>query len=105
MQATHPILDEVLEPSSIPEDEFWKWAFHRVVLLMLCRLREGLLRNSHSDTRKALRAILMGALHGLYQKLQPSYFSNQSPRTYAPKPRYAVKFWQERGLKPKWLMF
>jgi hypothetical protein len=23
-----------------------------------------------------------------------------APRTYAPKPRYAVKFWRERGLRP-----
>jgi hypothetical protein len=27
-----------------------------------------------------------------------SRFSNQSPRTYAPKPAYAVRFWLERGL-------
>jgi hypothetical protein len=30
----------------------------------------------------------------------PSYFSNQSPRTFAPKPKYAVKFWIERGMRP-----
>jgi hypothetical protein len=43
----------------------------------------------------------MGALHGPQGKRRQSYFSNQSQRTYAPKPRYAVKFWKNRGLLPK----
>jgi hypothetical protein len=29
-----------------------------------------------------------------------SYFSNQCPRTFGPKPKYAVRFWTERDLKP-----
>jgi hypothetical protein len=29
-----------------------------------------------------------------------SYFSNQCPRTFAPKPRYALGFWKARDLKP-----
>jgi hypothetical protein len=28
-----------------------------------------------------------------------SYFSNQAPRTYAPKPRYAVTFWRRKELR------
>ncbi len=101
MHAAQQLLDEVPEPSNVPEGEFWEWAFHRNVLLTLCRLREGLITNCESDTRRALRAITMGALHGPRSKFQPSYFSNQSPRTYAPKPRYAVKFWKEHNLKPQ----
>ena len=48
----------------------------------------------------ALRAILLGGLHGPLTKSSPSYLSNQCPRTYAPKPRYAVKFWTQQGLRP-----
>jgi hypothetical protein len=95
------ILDEVAEPSEVPEGEFWEWAFHGNVLTTLCRLKEGLLKNCRSDARKALRAILIGALHGPRPKSRPSYFSNQSPRTYAPKPHYAVGYWKKRRLLPE----
>ncbi len=100
IQAAKRILDEIQEPQDIPTGEFWEWAFHKDVLHMLCRLREGLLKNCRSDARKALRAVIMGALHGPQPKFRYSYFSNQCQRTYAPKPRYAVKFWQTRGLYP-----
>jgi hypothetical protein len=33
-------------------------------------------------------------------KGEPSYFSNQCPRTYAPKPAYATRFRQARRLRP-----
>lgn len=99
-QAALRILDEVLVPRDVPTGEFWEWAFHKDVLYMLCRLREGLLRNCRSDSRKALRAIIMGALHGPQPKSRPAYFSNQSQRTYAPKPRYAVNFWKSHNLTP-----
>ena len=95
------VLDEVPEPSEVPEGEFWEWAFHRDVLKTLCRFREGLLKDCRSDARKALRAILLGALHGPRRKSRPSHFSNQSPRTYAPKPRYAVGYWKRRGIVPE----
>lgn len=47
-----------------------------------------------------LRAIMLGALHGPRCKGVPSYFSNQCPRTFAPKPAYALSFWKKRKLKP-----
>ncbi|MFN8443338.1 MAG: DNA methyltransferase [Caldilineaceae bacterium] len=97
------ILNELPEPKQIPTGEFWEWAYHSDVLHALCSLREALLVNCHSPTRMALRAIILGALHGPLTKTQPSYFSNQSPRTYAPKPKYAVKFWKERNLKPSYV--
>src|SRR5215469_9946050 len=78
MQVARRILDEVREPHAIPQGEFWEWAFHKDVLHALCRFREGLLVNCRSDSRKALCAIIMGALHGPRPKLRPSYFSNQS---------------------------
>jgi hypothetical protein len=101
LQAAKRILDEVEEPIEIPTGEFWVWAFDRKVLHTICRLREGLIDNCRSDARKALRAIVMGALHGPQQKTFPSYFSNQSPRTYAPKPRYAVNYWKRNHMRPQ----
>jgi hypothetical protein len=89
------------EACHIPESEFWQWAFHLTVLEELCRFREAFLEDCTSDTRIALRGIILGALHGPKQKTFPSYFSNQCPRTYAPKPAYAMRFWQERGLAPE----
>lgn len=100
IQTALRILDEIETPRQLPVGEFWDWAFQKDVLFTICRLREGLLKNCRSDSRKALRAIIMGALHGPQPKSRPFYFSNQSPRTYAPKPRYAVGFWKNRGLIP-----
>jgi hypothetical protein len=85
-------------PVDIPVGEFWALAFHEDVLHRICRIREVLLANCQTDERKALRAIVMGALHGPFNKSGTSYLSNQCPRTYAPKPRYAVRFWRDRGL-------
>ena len=84
----------------MPDGEFWEWAFDANVLYTLCRLREGLMTRCDSDSRKALRAILLGALHGPLGKTRQSYFSNQSQRTYAPKPAYAVRFWRSNELRP-----
>lgn len=86
-------------PREIPQGEFWEWAYHPEVLIDLCRFREACLEDCSSPARLALRGILLGALHGPLYKT-PSYFSNQSPRTYAPKPAYAVRFWRSRGLRP-----
>jgi DNA methylase len=83
-----------------PDGDFWQLAYTPDVLTALCRLRAGLLRDCRSAARTALRAIVLGALHGPRTKGRPSHFSNQCPRTYAPKPRYAVSFWGKRGLRP-----
>ncbi len=96
------ILSEVEEPVDIPKGRFWELAFHADVLKMLCRFREALRSDCTSDSRKALRALLMGALHGPRPKVRSAtYLSNQAPRTYAPKPGYAVRFWEERHLLPE----
>lgn len=89
------------EARHIPTGEFWRLCFHPTVLDALCRFREAFLEDCTTDARIALRGIVMGALHGPKQKTFPSYFSNQSPRTYAPKPAYAIRFWQQRGLAPE----
>ena len=88
-------------PARVPTGEFWGLAFHSEVLADLCRLRAALLRECSSAPRLALRALLMGALHGPQQRTFPSYLSNQCPRTYAPKPAYAVRYWRSRRLRPQ----
>lgn len=95
------ILAEGREPRSIPQGEFWEWAYHKDVLHALCKLREELLQDCRSDSRRALRAIILGALHGPKRKSKKSYFSNQCPRTYGPKPKYAVKFWKLHDSYPE----
>jgi hypothetical protein len=89
------------EARHIPTSEFWQWAFHPTVLDALCRFREAFLEDCTTDARIALRGIVLGALHGPKQKTSPSYFSNQCPRTYAPKPSYAIRFWESHGLTPQ----
>lgn len=84
----------------IPNGEFWSRAYHPDVLRSLCSLRAGLLERRSSMTRRALRAIVLGALHGPLQKTFPSYFSNQCPRTYAPKPAYAIRYWRKHRMMP-----
>lgn len=84
----------------MPCGEFWAAAYHPDTLRDLCWLRAALRRACSSPTHVLLRAILLGALHGPMTKSAPSHFSNQCPRTFAPKPAYAVKFWRQRGLTP-----
>lgn len=87
-------------PEHVPTGEFWSLAYHEETLVQLCKLREALLTDCSSSVDILLRAILLGALHGPRPKGAPSYFSNQAPRTFAPKPNYAVKFWNQRDLRP-----
>lgn len=94
------ILNAAKEPTSVPQGAFWRLAYHEQTLTQLCQLRDALLADCSSPTRVLLRAIILGALHGPRPKGTPSYFSNQSPRTFAPKPNYAVKFWTQRGMRP-----
>ena len=88
------------EAADIPRGAYWERAYHPDVLIKLCRLRTAFLESCSSDIRIALRGIVLGALHGPLQKSVRSYFSNQSPRTYAPKPAYATGYWRKRGLLP-----
>lgn len=88
------------EATVVPSGEFWQLAYHPTVLESLCRIRDALLQDCSAPPRIALRGVILGALHGPRQKTVASYFSNQCPRTYAPKPAYAVRFWRQRGLEP-----
>jgi hypothetical protein len=90
------------KPKDIPDTPFFKRAFARKTLLQLCSLREGLLAEKRPSHKSAiLRAAALGCLHGpLIEGEVPSYFSNQMPRTFSPKPDYSVKFWKERDMYP-----
>lgn len=87
-------------PIDVPKGEFWTLAYDREVLRQICRLRAGLIQDCEQPDRTILRAIILGALHGPRGKWSDSYFSNQCPRTFAPKPAYAVRFWRQRRLTP-----
>lgn len=88
------------EATDIPEAEFWEWAYHPDVLHRICQFRTALMRDCSSSARVALRGIILGALHGPRQKTFQSYLSNQSPRTYAPKPSYATRYWRRHDYRP-----
>ena len=94
------ILGASVTPRELPTGAFWDLAYHERTLVQLCQLREALLADCSSPTRILLRAIILGALHGPRPKRSVSHFSNQSPRTFAPKPAYAVKFWRKHRMVP-----
>lgn len=88
------------KPEHVPKGKFFRAAYHAKALRDICALREGLLSLEDSDESVMLRAAVLGCLHGpLLKGGAASYFSNQMPRTFAPKPDYAVGFWQKRGME------
>jgi len=101
LQTATEILSDSIQPRDLPRGPFWNWAFGENTLFDICKFREEFLRDCGSPSRQVLRAILLGALHGPKCKGQPSHLSNQCPRTFAPKPAYAVKFWKRHKLRPK----
>lgn len=87
-------------PKEIPGTTFFRRAFSDSTLAELCSLREGLLKARPSNEAAILRAAALGCLHGPLPTASgtPSYFSNQMPRTFASKPDYSVRFWEEREI-------
>jgi hypothetical protein len=102
MTEAHAILGRGIDAPT-PDGEFWHWAYHPVVLDALCRFRTAFLADCSTPARVALRGIILGALHGPKQKTLSTYFSNQCPRTYSPKPAYATRFWKSRRMRPDWV--
>lgn len=82
----------------LPKGEFWENAYHADTLRDLCAIRRGLLNARNTDTAVLLRAIMLGILHGPITSVG-SYLSNQMPRTFAPKPDYAVRFWHRKKMR------
>ncbi len=91
--------------TAVPTGEFWSLAYHPRTLRELCAVRDGLLERlgAADPAVVALRAIILGALHGPRGKHTQSYLSNQMPRTYATKPEGAVRFWKTRGMRPEYV--
>lgn len=92
------ILNEEPPPAEVPEGAFWRMCYHRETLREICTLREALGRLTPTPARTALRAVMLGILHGPLTGSRPSYLSNQMPRTYATKPAAAVRFWTNRNM-------
>jgi hypothetical protein len=89
---------------SLPQGEFWELAYHPNTLLDICKLRQYFLNKTILDAIDiALRAIVLGILHGPKMKTQPSYLSNQMPRTFSTKPNYSIQFWKKNDLKPEYV--
>ncbi len=82
----------------VPIGAFWESAYEGSTLKSLCHIRSALLADCESASRLALRAICLGILHGPLRKTVPSYISNQMPRTFAPKPKYSVAYWNDNSL-------
>ncbi len=95
------ILANDREPDHIPEGRFWELCFHSDTLHDICKLRESLMEECTTDEAVALRALMLGVLHGPVHKNRISYLSNQMPRTYCCKPEYSVRYWEKHGLYPK----
>lgn len=94
------ILNEPADYREFPTGDFWSFMYHVETLETLVHIRNALINNCRSPERVALRAVILGALHGPLGKHTQSYLSNQAPRTYAPKPDYAVRYWRKHRLEP-----
>lgn len=86
-------------PDPVPRGRFWELAFAPGTLDAVLKLRAGL-RTHRGPAADALRGIVLGGLHGPQPKTKDSYLSNQMQRTFAPKPAYAVRYWEKRGMLP-----
>ncbi len=87
-----------ISSDNVPEGEFWNLAYHSDTLVEICKLRTYFISlNNPDDIDIALRAIILGVLHGPKMKTQPSYLSNQMPRTFSTKPNYSINFWNKNS--------
>jgi hypothetical protein len=80
----------------VPQGLFWRMCFHPETLRDICVFRDQFLQSCSTDVEVALRALILGILHGPRHKTVSTYLSNQMPRTYATKPDAAIKFWKSR---------
>ena len=95
---------EMFEAGSLEEEArellpFFSHAFHVDTLRQVLFLR-GHLNWRQNSLDCYIAALVLGSLHGEMDR-SSSYFSNQMPRTISPKPAYAIRFWENRGLKAK----
>ncbi len=88
-------------PVDVPEGPFWEACYHHDTLEQVVRIRNALLECCETDAEIALRALMLGILHGPQNARTPSYLSNQMPRTYSTKPDYSVRYWMDNNLRPQ----
>jgi len=86
------------ECDDVPTGRFWDLCYHPETLIGICKLRRRLLSHCKSDAEIALRALVLGILHGPRQKGPPTYLSSQMPRTYASKPASAIRYWENHEI-------
>lgn len=89
------------EKVSVPDTEFFHYAFAPSVLKQICAIRAGLSNvKRDTDATALLKAAILGCLHGPRSKHieAQSYFSNQMPRTFGAKPDYSVRYWKKNQL-------
>lgn len=86
-----------------PDGEFWKLCYHPQTLQDIMNLRAAFLQECKAPERIALRALVLGILHGPRNKGIPGYLSNQMPRTFSSKPDYSVHYWQKNNLLPVYI--
>jgi hypothetical protein len=104
LKLAESILSASQLPNDVPNSQFWRLAYHEQTLIEILTLRKYFQeKKKFSKTDIALRAIILGILHGPTMKTQPSYLSNQMPRTFATKPDYSVKYWTNRKLNPQYV--
>jgi hypothetical protein len=81
--------------------DFWSLCYDHKTLREICAVRNHFLaKRSLTEAQVALRAILLGILHGPVRKGAPTYLSNQMPRTYSTKPGSAIAFWRKHNMRP-----
>jgi len=98
IELARTVLGGARDPADVPEGAFWRMCFYPETLRDMCVFREHFLRSCGTDEEVALRALMLGILHGPKHKTAPTYFSNQMPRTYATKPDAAIRFWKKHRL-------
>ena len=52
------------KPEHVPQSKFFKAAYHRKTLRLICALREGLFELEDTDETVMLKAAVLGCLHG-----------------------------------------
>lgn len=83
----------------IPTGRFWRLCYGEQTLKDICTLRRRLLHDCTAQVDVALRALVLGILHGPLRVGPATYLSNQMPRTYATKPGPAVRYWNAQDLR------
>lgn len=89
-----------IDIADVPEGAFWETCYDHETLVQIVKIRSALLEHCETGAEIALRALMLGVLHGPRRVRTASYLSNQMPRTYSTKPDYSVRYWKSRDLRP-----